>query len=118
MTESRSRGSKKGRYLLNDNFFEFWFRFIFRNMSYHEIGNFDYLRENIQQGFNPFVGRKFEGICREFLIELNLQGGLPLRFNRIGSWWNRKGDEIDIIALNSGDFLLFPDLSTSLNNDQ
>ncbi|MCD4815044.1 MAG: DUF234 domain-containing protein, partial [Methanosarcinales archaeon] len=29
------------------------------------------------------------------------QGGLPLRFDRIGSWWNRKGDKIDIVALNS-----------------
>lgn len=101
VTESRPWRSKKGRYLLNDNFFEFWFRFIFRNMSYHEIGNFDYLRKKIRQGFDPFVGRKFEGVCREFLMELNRQGGLPFRFDRIGSWWNRKGDEIDIIALNS-----------------
>ncbi len=34
-------------------------------------------------------------------MELNRKGGLPLRFDRIGSWWNRKGDEIDIVALNS-----------------
>jgi len=103
VTEPAPWRSKKGRYLLNDNFFLFWFRFIFRNMSHHEIGDFEYIRDKIRQGFDSFVGRNFEGICREFLVDLNRQepGQLPFRFDRIGSWWNRKGDEIDIVALNS-----------------
>jgi AAA+ ATPase superfamily predicted ATPase len=105
VTEPVPWRSKKGRYLLNDNFFLFWFRFIFRNMSHHEIGDFEYIGDKIRQGFDSFVGRNFEGICREFLVDLNRQeldqGQLPFRFDRIGSWWNRKGDEIDIVALNS-----------------
>ncbi|HIE31817.1 MAG TPA: ATP-binding protein [Methanosarcinales archaeon] len=101
VTEPKPWRSKKGRYLLNDNFNTFWFRFIFRNMSHHEIGDFEYIREKIRQGFDSFVGRNFEGICREFLADLNRQRQLPFRFDRIGSWWNRKGDEIDIVALNS-----------------
>ncbi len=103
VTEPAPWRSKKGRYLLNDNFFLFWFRFIFRNMSHHEIGDFEYIGTKIRQGFDSFVGRNFEGICREFLVYLNRQepGQLPFRFDRIGSWWNRKGDEIDIVALNS-----------------
>ena len=103
VTEPAPWRSKKGRYLLNDNFFAFWFRFIFRNMSHHEIGDFEYIGEKIRQGFDSFVGRNFEGICREFLVDLNRQepGQLPFRFDSIGSWWNRKGDEIDIVALNS-----------------
>lgn len=88
---------------MNDNFFGFWFRFIFRNMSHHEIGDFEYIGDKIRQGFYSFVGRNFEEICREFLVDLNRKESeqLPFRFDRIGSWWNRKGDEIDIVALNS-----------------
>ena len=103
VTEPAPWRSKKGRYLLNENFFLFWFRFIFRNMSHHEIGDFEYIGDKIRQGFDSFVGRNFEGICREFMVDLNRRepGQLPFRFDRIGSWWNRKGDEIDIVALNS-----------------
>jgi AAA+ ATPase superfamily predicted ATPase len=103
VTEPAPWRSKKGRYLLNDNFFLFWFRFIFRNMSHHELGDFEYIGDKVRQGFDSFVGRNFVGICREFLVDLNRQepGQLPFRFDRIGSWWNRKGDEIDIVALNS-----------------
>jgi len=100
VTEPNPNRSKKGRYLLNDNFFKFWFRFIFRNMSYYEAGNYNRIAEKIKVEFDSFVGKNFEGICRELLIKLNSHDKLPFEFDRIGSWWNRKGDEIDIVALN------------------
>ena len=64
-------------------------------MSHHEIGDFEYIGDKIRKGFDSFVGR-------EFLVDLNRQepGQLPFRFDRVGSWWNRKGDEIDVVALN------------------
>jgi AAA+ ATPase superfamily predicted ATPase len=34
--------------LTRDNFFPFWFRFIFRNMSHHEIGDYKYIGDKIR----------------------------------------------------------------------
>ncbi|MCD6373086.1 MAG: ATP-binding protein [Thermococcus sp.] len=87
--------SKKARYYLNDNFFAFWFRFVKPNRGKIELGTF----EMDWDAFNTYVGRAFEGIARQFLIELNHVGQLPFKFTKIGRWW-RRGEEIDLVALN------------------
>ncbi|USS41670.1 ATP-binding protein [Thermococcus aggregans] len=87
--------SKKARYYLNDNFFAFWFRFVKPNRGRIEIGTF----EMDWDAFNAYVGRAFEGVAREFLIELNRAGRLPFKFTKIGRWWH-KSEEIDLLALN------------------
>jgi len=99
VTEARPWKSKKGRYFLNDNFFKFWFRYIYRNRSNYEIGNYDILIDKIHQDFESVVGREFEKISMQFLRELNTQNKLPFPFSKIGRWW-RKGSEIDIVAIN------------------
>jgi AAA+ ATPase superfamily predicted ATPase len=99
VTEARPWKSKKGRYFLNDNFFKFWFKYIYRNRSDYEIGNYDILIKKIQQDFESLVGREFEKISMQFLRELNTQNKLPFAFSKIGRWW-RKGSEIDIVAFN------------------
>ena len=95
---TESLKSKKGRYKIKDNFFRFWFRFVYPNKSEIEIGMFkmDYLL------FNKYVGEVFEDIVKEFLIELNKNDKLPFKFSKIGRWWH-KGEEIDLIALNEND---------------
>lgn len=55
--------------------------------------------ENIRPFLDQYVSFSFEDVCKEFLVELNRQDGLPFRFTRIGSWWHRD-NEIDIVALN------------------
>ncbi|MCG7849820.1 MAG: ATP-binding protein [ANME-2 cluster archaeon] len=97
VTEASPWKSKKGRYFLNDNFFKFWFRYIYRNRSDYEIGNYDKLIDKIQRDFESFVGREFEKISIQYLKELNTRNKLPFTFSKIGRWW-RKGYEIDIIA--------------------
>jgi len=95
---TESLKSKKGRYKIKDNFFRFWFRFVYPNKSEIEIGMFemDYLL------FNKYVGEVFEDIVKEFLIELNKNDKLPFKFSKIGRWWH-KGEEIDLIALNDNE---------------
>ncbi|ODS37194.1 MAG: hypothetical protein A7316_01995 [Candidatus Altiarchaeales archaeon WOR_SM1_86-2] len=100
VTEKKPEKSKKGRYFLKDNFFKFWFRFIYRNMSYYEIGEYEYILRKIEEQFNSFVSFAYEDVCREFLLNANKKDLLPFKFSKIGSWWNRRGDEIDIVALN------------------
>ena len=89
--------SKRGRYYVADNFLAFWFRFIYPNLSAIEEGVFDV--GEIKRDYTHYLGPVFEKVARQFLIELNRAGELPLRFTKIGRWW-RKGEEIDLVALN------------------
>ncbi len=91
--------SKKTLYFANDNFFNFWFRFVYPNMSYLEIENSGPVMESVRSNFTAFVGKAFEGICREFLIEANTKSRLPFSATNIGRWWSRQV-EIDLVAFN------------------
>jgi len=92
--------SKKGRYFIKDNFFKFWFRFIHKNRGFIESGRPEYVLSKIESELDQYIGPVFENICVEFLYRSNDEIKLPFVFQNIGSWWNRKGDEIDIVALN------------------
>jgi hypothetical protein len=92
--------SKKGRYFIKDNFFKFWFRFIHKNRGFIESGRPEYVLSKIESELDQYIGPVFENICVEFLYRSNNEKKLQFVFRNIGSWWNRKGDEIDIVALN------------------
>lgn len=91
-----------GRYCLKDNFFSFWYRFVFSNQTALNLGNFKLVQDIIKENLNAYVGRVFEEVCREMLIlYINKElKGYVLDFENIGSWWNRSGEEIDIVAYN------------------
>ena len=91
-----------GNYGLKDNFFSFWYKFIFPNQTALNLGNSKIVEDNIKENLNAYVGRVFEGICKEVLVSyLNKEiNGYLLDFENIGSWWNRAGEEIDIVAYN------------------
>jgi len=92
-----------GRYMLKDNFFSFWYRFVFPNQTALNLGNIKLVSDSIRENLNAYVGRVFEEICKELLIAyLNKEvKGYVLDFEDIGSWWNRSGEEIDIVAYNN-----------------
>ena len=92
---SRARDT---RYFLLDNFFNFWFRFIYQNSRLLEI-NPERAFELIMKDMNSYFGKAFEKQAAEFLIEMNKKGSLPFEFMDIGRWWH-KTEEIDIITLN------------------
>jgi len=81
--------SKMGLYFLKDNFFRFWFKYIFTNRSFIEKGNQEIALKQIKKEFFQFVSLAFEDIIRESV----------LNFQQVGSWWS-KNEEIDIIGLN------------------
>ena len=91
-----------GRYGLKDNFFNFWYKFIFPNQTAMNLGNIKIVDDNIKENINAYVGRVFEGICKELLIAyINKKlNGYIIDFENIGSWWNRTGEEIDIVGYN------------------
>jgi len=88
--------SRKGIYKIKDNYFKFYFRFIFPNLEYIEIGETDFLLEKIKENFTDYLGGIFEDVLIEILKER--RDLLPFKPTKIGRWWG-KGHEIDICAI-------------------
>ncbi len=86
--------SKKSLYIIKDNFFRFWFKFVYPNRSYIEEENKEKLELVLSTDLNSFVGRSFENVCREFLRSSNL----PLVATKTGNWWHQD-KEIDLVCL-------------------
>ncbi len=94
---------KSGRYRIKDNFFRFWYRYVYPNQTALNLGNEKLVAELIKNDINSYVGRVFEEIVKElFVASLNKKmKDVEISFENIGSWWDRNGNEIDIIAYNS-----------------
>ncbi|MBW6518525.1 MAG: ATP-binding protein [ANME-2 cluster archaeon] len=90
--------SRSGRYFLGDNFFNFWFRFIYKNYGTFEIDP-DMGLELFNKDINAYFGLAFECVAKELLIAVNKTGELPFRFLKLGRWWD-KDAEIDLIGFN------------------
>ncbi len=89
--------SKNAVYTIRDNFFTFWFRFIFKYAHILEIGGYSQLRQIIERDYATFSGLMLERYFRAKAAEQQT-------FTRIGRWWDRKGEnEIDIVAENEID---------------
>lgn len=90
-------GGRLLKYFIRDNFLDFWFRFIHRNHSAVETGNFAYLREVIERDYATWSGRLLERFFRDLLAATG-------RYNNIGSYWERGNrNEIDLVAVNDLD---------------
>ena len=117
--EKEKAASARGLYRITDNFFRFWFGFVFSNLSDLESGD----AEGVYTYFvlpqlNEFAAPVFERICRDFIRRRNRENKLPFRAAKIGRWWgmvsrsetsvNRKvkeisyNSEIDIMAVDKG----------------
>ena len=92
--------SKKSRYKIRNPFITFWMRFVYRQLSLYEAGNYNYCIEKLDTYLAEFMGLAFEGIVKELLRTLNLRGEAPKPFHRIGRWWWHRGTEINLVALN------------------
>ena len=81
-------------YKIDDNFFRFWFRFLFKYQYLVQVRMFDELREIVNRDYEVFSGRALEGYFREKFIEEHA-------YTRIGGWWDRRGEnEIDLVCEN------------------
>ena len=98
ITEKAPSKSKLGKYKIKDNFIKFWFYYVYRNYSYLEIGNVDYVLDEIKRTFNEkFVAFSFEDYVKEILTQNPLEF-LDFRPRKIGRWWNNS-EEIDLVAI-------------------
>ncbi len=88
---------RKGVYGIEDNFLNFWFRFVLPNRSRIELRDTKDLLANIMDSMPDYTSTTFERIAMEFLQGLG--GRLPAQFSQWGMWWDRE-NEIDVVALN------------------
>ena len=85
-------GAKNGHWQIDDCFFRFWFRFIFKYRYLLELGRLDRLLEIATRDFDTFSGHALE---RYFYWKFASEG----RYTRMGGWWDRKGEnEIDLVC--------------------
>lgn len=91
---------RTGKYTIRDNFFRFWYRFIFPNQTQLSLGNEKAVMKAIDGELNSYTGRIFEDVCRELLtLYLNRKiKGIDISFDGIGAWWDRNTNEVDIVA--------------------
>lgn len=98
--QERTKG-RRGLYRICDNFFRFWYAFVFSHASALDAHDTEGVWRNIvNPTLNHFTATPFEDICRAWLWRQNAQGKLPFYCTEIGRWWN--GREIDVMAVDTG----------------
>lgn len=92
-----SKGGR-GLYRMADEFFRFWYAFVFPNKSDLEMLDVEGVyRFDVEPSLTPFASTAFEDICRAWLRNQNRAGALPARFSDIGRFWNKQV-EIDVMG--------------------
>ncbi|HHV04265.1 MAG: ATP-binding protein [Bacteroidales bacterium] len=87
-------GSRNNKYKIEDNFLNFWFRFIYKYRGAVEISNFEYVRNIVERDYETYSGIVLEKYFRQQLSESKQYSDIQ------GYWDNKSENEIDIIAIN------------------
>lgn len=102
-TPITEKSTKKTIYLIEDNFFRFWYRFVPQNMASITSGRIERSYNRlIKAKMHDYMGLIFEKMCKEYL--LNYEEDLPIELADIGQWWGtdpkeRKEIQIDIVGV-------------------
>lgn len=101
-TPITQKPGKRTIYLLSDNFFRFWYRFVPDNSGAICSGRTDKIYfKAIKPYFSDYMGLVFEKMCRDYL--LFYAEDLPASLVQIGQWWGndpeqKKEIQIDIVG--------------------
>ena len=101
VTEENPSKSKKGLYFIKDNFFNFWFRYVFPYQSYLETEKYQFVLEKIKSELNLYASFIFEKVSIDYLLH---KAQIPFIIQKAGRWWD-KDKEIDIVALGENEIL-------------
>jgi hypothetical protein len=84
-------GGKRGVYRIKDPFTRFWFRYVESHQSEIESGRVDLPLSRAMDELSLTCSHEFESVI------MDLIGG---EYSKRGTWWNRIGEEIDVIGIN------------------
>lgn len=90
---TQTKESRNALYKLTDNYYDFWFEFIYPNKSMLEEGKIEKVLENEKENLKRHFSFVFEDICREYLRS---------EWDEIGRWW-KSGREIDVVGMDKKD---------------
>ncbi len=91
MPPGRRRG---GQYRIKDPFVNFWFRYVYPNLSYLEIGKIEPVMGMIDRDMETYHGEMFE----RFVEALIKEGSVDLDVASVSKWWHRDR-EIDLVGI-------------------
>ena len=96
VTEEKALKSKKGLYRIQDEFFQFWFKFVFPRRGELEMGKVKEVMKSIEEGLAQHLSGVYEKAAVETLWQ-NMDAFFP--FSAVGRWWDRNS-EVDLLAVN------------------
>jgi AAA+ ATPase superfamily predicted ATPase len=103
VTPVTADASSRGVYEVTDNFFKFWFRFVYPKLNSLERGATRECRRSVESGMDEYVSWIFEEVCREAVYKEDFN----FEATDVGRWWYKE-EEIDVVALNEeSDEILF-----------
>lgn len=96
---------KQGRktiYVIEDNFFRFWYYFVAKNMSAIYSGRIYQIYDGtVKKYFSDYMGQIFEKMCKEYLLKYAQDTEILIK--EVGQWWGNdktahKEIQIDIVG--------------------
>ncbi len=100
ITEWRQVRSRRSLYCLADPYLRAWFRFVWPNRSFLQLGQTAQVWEGeVAPHLDEFVARTtWEEVCMQHLWRRVATRTLPVDFTHLGRWWDNQ-DEIDLVGL-------------------
>lgn len=96
--------SRKTLYVLDDQMFIFWYRFVLPDISRITAGFGKIVCDEVFNGqLSSHTGYAFEECAMQYMWKALSQNELPFSFKKIGRWWGanpkeKREEEIDFIA--------------------
>ncbi|MEA3558066.1 MAG: DUF234 domain-containing protein, partial [Candidatus Thermoplasmatota archaeon] len=81
------------RYVVNDPFFRFWFKTCYPRIGLFMDGR---ARLNVEE-VRSVVGKGMEKVIMDLFFDT---GSFPFEPDQVGSWWDRSGNEVDLLFYN------------------
>lgn len=97
---------RRALYRLRDNYFGFWFRYVYPNKSLLEQGRKEAVLDLVRKDLDSYLGRVFERASAEMLWRHDNMGLLPFRLRELGPWWTGE-EEIDLVGHDGSANILF-----------
>lgn len=93
--------SKFGRYVFEDNYMKFWFSYIYFNGTFFEENSINRLLQSFQNEFeDECVQEAFKTSMSDLICD-NFEEFFGYTPIEVGSWWNNKEKQIDLIGYDS-----------------
>lgn len=92
---------KQKRYKIKDNFYRFWYRFVYPFQEQIQAGIIEQSFKRMEKELEEYCGKIFEDIVTDFFLFMRNKKikGVEVKFIDYGKWWE-KGEDIDLVLDN------------------